>query len=118
MEHQTWSFSTTYKKWAKIIKNPDIRLICGMTLTKAEDGYNGIEDSFAGSGSDEWINNKDVFKKCFEWAVKQSDFSGYAVFCYQSMFDPLTGKANVATQAEINNCKDYLTKIIKSELIK
>ncbi len=118
MEHDTWSFSDTYERWAKITTNPNIRFTCGMTFGKAENGYDGIGDTYAGSGYSEWIDNKDVFKKCFEYAVGRSDFSGYAVFCYEYMFDPVTGEANVKIQEEINNCKKYMTEIIKGEAIK
>ncbi len=118
MEHQNWSFSATYERWSAVITNPDIKFTCGMTLGKAVDGYSGTGDQYAGSGKNEWINNKDVFKKCFEYATSKENFGGYAVFCYQYMFDPITGASNVKTAQEISNCKKYMIEIIKGEPIK
>ncbi len=118
MEHETWSFSATYERWSEVTTNPNIKFTCGMSLGKAVSGYDGTGDQYAGSGYSEWINNKDVFKKCFEYAVEQENFGGYAVFCYQYMFDPNTGAENVKTANEIENCRKYMTDIIKGEVIK
>lgn len=118
MEHATWSFSATYERWSAVTTNPNIKFTCGMTFGKAVDGYDGTGDQYAGSGKNEWINNKDVFKKCFEYALKQDNFGGYAVFCYQYMFDPNTGAANVKVEPELENCRKYMTDIIKGEVIK
>ncbi|MBO7253788.1 MAG: family 10 glycosylhydrolase [Clostridia bacterium] len=117
MEHATWSFSATYERWSAVTTNPNIKFTCGMTFGKAVDGYDGTGDQYAGSGKNEWINNKDVFKKCFEYALKQDNFGGYAVFCYQYMFDPNTGVANIKVEPELENCREYMTDIIKGEVI-
>jgi uncharacterized lipoprotein YddW (UPF0748 family) len=118
MEHQTWSFPSTYERWSEVTTNPNIRFMCGMSLGKAVSGYEGVGDQYAGTGANEWINNKDVFKKCFSYAVKQDNFSGYAIFCYQYLFDPNSGEANIKTSQELANCKAYMMDIIKGEVIK
>lgn len=118
MEHSSWSFSSTYQRWSDAITNPKIKLYAGMTLGKAQAGSRGEADVYAGAGKEEWIHNKDVIKKCFEFAVKQPDFSGYAIFCYQYMFDPLKGTPNPLTAEEVNNAKPYLTTKIKGKVIK
>lgn len=117
MEHATWSFTDTYERWSAVVTNPKINFICGMSLGKAEAGYDGAGDEYAGSGYSEWIENQDVFKKCFEYAVEQENFGGYSIFCYQYMFDPNTGEANVKVKKELENCKDYMLNVIKGEII-
>ena len=117
MEHETWSFTDTYERWSAVVTNPKINFICGMSLGKAEAGYDGTGDEYAGSGYSEWIENQDVFKKCFEYAVEQENFGGYAVFCYQYMFDPNTGVSNVKVAEELENCEDYMLNVIKGEII-
>ncbi len=117
MEHQTWSFDATYERWSAITTNPHIKFMTGMTLGKAVNGYDGTVDPYAGTGKNEWIENKDVFKKCFEYALEQDNYGGYAIFCYQYLFDPNTGEANVKTAEEISNCKEYLTDLIKGEVV-
>ncbi len=114
MEHQTWSFPYTYQEWSKVTTNPNIKFMAGMSLGKAVSG----NDPYAGTGADEWTKNKDVFKKCFEYSVKQSNYGGFAVFAYSYMFDPLTGEPNAATAEEVANCKAYFTTLIKGEVIK
>jgi uncharacterized lipoprotein YddW (UPF0748 family) len=118
MEHQTWSFPDTYERWSEIITNPDIRFMAGMSWGKAVSAYDGVGDQYAGSGKNEWINNKDVIKKCLKYAIEQDNFSGYAMFCYQYLFDPLSGKANVKTASELANSKKYMTEVIQGEIIK
>ncbi len=118
MEHGTWSFSDTYERWSAITTNPNIMFTAGMSFGKAMMGYDGTGDENAGAGKDEWIKNKDVFKKCFEYSVKQPNYDGFAIFCYQYLWDPITGRANVKTALELNNCKKYFTDVIKGEPIK
>jgi len=117
MEHQTWSFPFTYERWAEVTTNPNIKFYAGMTLGKAVDGYKGTGDQYGGSGRNEWIDNKDVFKKCFEYSVKQSNYDGFAIFCYKYLWNPLTGKPVKETEEELKNSKEYFTDIIKGEPI-
>ena len=117
MEHQTWSFPFTYERWAEVTTNPNIKFYAGMTLGKAVDGYKGTGDQYGGSGRNEWIDNKDVFKKCFEYSVKQPNYDGFAIFCYKYLWNPLTGKPVKETEEELKNSKEYFTDIIKGEPI-
>lgn len=118
MEHSTWGYADTYERWSKVTTNPNIKFIPGLTLGKAVDGSSGKGDPYAGAGVNEWIDNKDVFKKCFEYSVNQSNFGGYAIFCYKYLWNPLSGAPIEATEEELENCKDYFTDIIKGEPIK
>ncbi len=118
MEHGSWSFPDTYKRWSEITTNPNIMFMAGMTFGKAVSGYDNEGDQYAGAGKDEWINNKDVFKKCFEFSVKQPNYDGFAIFCYQYLWNPLSGAPYVKTAQELANCKEYFTDIIKGEPIK
>ncbi len=119
MEHATWGFADTYQRWSAVTTNPKIKFTFGVTAGKIVSANRDNEgDQYAGTGAMEWIENDDVFKKCFEYGTKQSNFAGYAIFCYQYLFDPLTGETNEWTKEEIKNCKPYLTNIIKGEVIK
>jgi uncharacterized lipoprotein YddW (UPF0748 family) len=118
MEHQSWSFPTTYQRWSEITTNPKIKFMAGMSLGKALAGASGSGDQYAGTGRNEWIDNKDVFKKCFEYSVQQPNYDGYAIFCYQYFWHPISGKEVSETAEEIKNCKSYFTDIIKGEPIK
>lgn len=107
LEHQTFDFKTVFNTWKAIIKNDDIRLFVGMTLGKAKTGI----DNYAGSGKYEWQNNKDIIKRCIEYLNTQDKCSGVIFFCYQYMYDPLTGISISETAKERTNMKDALAEL-------
>jgi uncharacterized lipoprotein YddW (UPF0748 family) len=117
MEHSSWAYDSAYQKWSEIITNPKIRFMVGMSFGKALMGYNGNPDQYAGAGANEWIENKDVLKKCLSYAKAQKNFSGYAFFAYQYQFDPLTAKPNPESAEELKNLKPVLQSI-KTQAIK
>ena len=76
----------------------------GMTLGKAQSGV----DNYAGTGKNEWQEHKDVLKRCLEFLQKQDECTGVVMFCYQYMYDPVTGKTVQETLEERNNLKEAL----------
>ena len=104
LEHQTFDFKKVYNTWKSIIKNDNIKLYVGMTLGKAQSGF----DNYAGTGKNEWQDNKDVLKRCLEYLQTQKSCKGIVMFCYQYMYDPLTGQSVAETQQERNNLKEAL----------
>jgi uncharacterized lipoprotein YddW (UPF0748 family) len=107
LEHQTHDFKSVYRTWKSIIKNDNVTLWAGMTLGKAQSGV----DNYAGSGKDEWKNHKDVLKRCLEYLEDQEDCTGVVMFCYQYMYDPVTGKSVSETLEERNNLKGALAAL-------
>ncbi len=107
LEHQTFDFKKVYNTWKNIIKNDHIRMFVGMTLGKAQSGI----DNYAGSGKNEWQNNKDIIKRCLEYLDTQKTCSGVSMFCYQYMYDPLTGTSVAETEQERTNMKEALAKL-------
>ena len=104
LEHQTHDFKSVYRTWKSILKNDNVTLWVGMTLGKAQSGV----DNYAGSGKDEWKNHKDVLKRCLEYLEDKEDCTGVVMFCYQYMYDPVTGKSVSETLEERNNLKSAL----------
>ncbi len=101
--HGSCPFGQTVRDWAGIIKNGGTRLYVGMTLGKAVNGENGVTDTYAvtDEGKNEWINHKDVLKRCLEFLKLYKSASGYCFFCYQYFYDPVTGEANAYSKAEV-----------------
>ncbi len=87
IEHETFPFEKTVHEFEQMCSQNDIDLIVGMTLEKAQNGYNGIVDKYAGSGSDEWINNKDILARCFEITLNMK-CKGVAFFSYRLFYSP------------------------------
>lgn len=104
LEHQTHDFVKVYNTWNSIIKNDKVRIIVGMSLGKAK----SQSDSYAGTGKNEWAENKDVIKRCLEFLSTQEDCAGIIMFCYQHMYDPVTGESVEATVEERHNMKNAL----------
>ena len=96
LEHQSWPFDKTADKWASIIKNPEIKLIIGMTFGKAL----SKTDKWAGSGQNEWAENTDVMKRCLEKTAENEKCAGVSVFCYQYYYDPVSGAEVEGTAVE------------------
>ena len=104
LEHQTHDFKKIFGVWKNIITNPNIRYAVGMTLGKADSGI----DNYAGTGKNEWAENKDIMKRCLEYLATQDSCSGVSIFSYQFMYDALTGATDPDTLEERNNMKNAL----------
>ena len=104
LEHQTHDFKSVYRTWKAIIKNENVELYVGMTLGKAQSGV----DNYAGTGKTEWADHKDVLKRCLEYLQTKEECTGVVFFCYQYMYDPVTGASVAETATERKNMKDAL----------
>ena len=107
LEHQTYDFKSVCKTWQNIIKNGKVDLIIGMTFGKAL----SKEDKWAGSGKDEWANNRDVLKRCLEHTKQLQKCTGVSVFCYQYFYAPTTGVKVSETAQEVTNFLPVLKEI-------
>jgi hypothetical protein len=78
-----------------------------MTFGKAQ----SLTDQWAGSGKDEWKNNKDVLKRCLEYTTDLKKCTGISVFCYQYFYVPTTGAKVSETAKEAANFLPVLREI-------
>lgn len=109
LEHSTYDFVSVYNTWCSAVKNEDIRITVGMTLGKAKQGY----DNYAGDGKYEWSEHKDIMKRCLEYLNEREECSGISIFCYQYMYDPITGESVEETKLERDNMSPILEKLGK-----
>ena len=109
LEHVTYDFVSVYNTWKNIIKNDDIRLVVGMTLGKAKQGF----DNYAGSGKNEWSEHNDIIKRCMEFLSDKKECSGISMFCYQYMYDPLSNVSVVETKLERDNMFEIMQNLGK-----
>ena len=75
-------FVKTLNEWNSLIKN-DIKIIPALAFYKS-----GEFDKYAGSGENEWINNDDIISREVEEAKLVSNYGGFSIFRYDSMFSP------------------------------
>ena len=104
-EHATQAFDMNVDKWNSIITADSVDLWIGMTLGKAFDGSLGVEDRYAGTepGKTEWINNRDVLRRCLEKTFSAEKCTGASYFCYQYFWDPISGVEVAETREEREN---------------
>ena len=105
MEHETYDFVSVCKTFDEMIKVDSIRLVIGMTVSKAKSGY----DQYAGTGQWEWRDHKDVLYRCLQHTQTLKHCVGVSYFCYQYFYDPLTGVSVRATEAE----RDLFVPLLK-----
>lgn len=112
-DHQTQPFDMNVDKWNSIVTADGVRLWIGMTLGKALDGSLGVEDQYAGTqaGKTEWINNRDVLRRCLEKTLSAEKCTGAAYFCYQYFWDPMSGAEIEGTKTERENLLPYLATV-------
>ena len=101
-EHQTFPFDSVSSEFAAMAKKGSVKLIIGMTLSKAYNGYVGTGDQYAGTGASEWIENRDVICRSLNYLKGIGNCGGVAFFSYRLLFDVLTGERveNTADEAE------------------
>ncbi len=103
-------FDKTLSDWAAIVTEPDIKLIIGLCAYKTVMAASGEIDAFAGTeeGKNEWINSKDILSRSLLEVYNEEKASGYCFFCYQYLYDVLTGEHNPAFAEERQNIGELL----------
>lgn len=103
-------FDKVLSEWADIVSEPSVRLIVGLTAAKSVLAVSGEIDVFAGSeeGKNEWIKNKDVLRRSLLEIYNEEKTDGYCFFCYQYLYDVLTGELNLGFAQEKVNIQKLL----------
>ncbi len=100
-EHETHPFDEVSQEFSNIVSSHGVKLIIGMSLEKAYNGYNGVSDKWAGTGSDEWIASRDILKRSIEYTENIGNCGGVAFFSYRLFFDPESGEVISETRDEV-----------------
>lgn len=96
-ENEAMPFISTIELWNSLITN-DIDLYVALGLYKS-----GLEDAYAGSGKNEWLNNNDIIKKQIVISRLNSNYKGFVIFRYNHLFNDL--ETNQTLIQEVNNMK-------------
>lgn len=101
-ENSAAPYQSTLDEWDALAKQGGIPLIAGLSVSKA-----GCEDTWAGSGKYEWVNNSDIISRQAATAKKCSSYGGIALYSYRSVFQP---ESSVSKQVkkEITALRDIL----------
>lgn len=99
LEHGSFDFQKVCRVYSDMIQTESVDLIVGMTFGKAFSG----EDPWAGTGKNEWQAHKDVLARSLQTTRSLPHCRGISVFCYQYIFDPLSGAPIPETAREWQN---------------
>ena len=101
-ENKTCPYEDTVKLWNSMIKASGVKLYVGLAVYKI-----GVKDQWAGSGAGEWQDSSDIIQRQVSAAREQSRFAGFALYRYDSVFNPASG---VKTQVneEMKNLQSIL----------
>ena len=80
----------------------DVELIVGLAAYKS-----GAEDTYAGSGKREWIENTDILSRQITAARNESRYGGFSLYRYDSLYHPSS-----AVSAAIGEEKDNLQDVM------
>ena len=96
-ENELKPFEKVVLEWNDLITN-DVKLVPVLAFYKV-----GLEDSYAGSGKDEWINNSNIIRREINYSKTLSKYDGYTLFRYDYLFNINLASNN--TKKEIENMK-------------
>ncbi|MFV0399960.1 MAG: glycoside hydrolase family 10 protein [Oscillospiraceae bacterium] len=101
-DNEVQPFAKTLDQWDDLIATSKIDLYVGVASYKI-----GTVDSWAKSGKNEWVNNKDLMARMVEYSRLTDHYGGFVLYRYDSLFNPASSvKSHV--QAENKNLKDIL----------
>ena len=101
-ENSAAPYQSTLDEWDALAKQGGIPLIAGLSVSKV-----GCEDTWAGSGKYEWINNSDIISRQTAAAKKCSSYGGVALYSYRSVFQP-DSSVSAQVKKEITALRDIL----------
>lgn len=106
-EHQSSAFDRLSQRWIDMKTEESTALYLGLTCHKI-----GAHDQYAGTGSEEWLENSDILKRSAKWIGAHSDeIDGFCLFSYAYIYDPITGVPMESTRSEMNSCLPVLQSL-------
>ena len=91
-------YASTVDEFNDMITKSGVKLYVGLAAYKIGD---------AQQGGSEWVNNTDIMARQVEYARKQTRYGGFALYRYDSLFNPGSGVSS-AVKKEIANLKNIL----------
>ena len=102
-ENETMAFKKVVDQWESI-SNGKVDLLFGLAGYKV-----GKEDKYAGTGSQEWVENTDILSRQLDYVSSQRYYDGIAIFRYYLIFYPENGIYD-QMQMELSKLKVEMNK--------
>ena len=88
-------FEKTINEWNNLITN-NVKIVPVLAFYKV-----GLEDTYAGNGKYEWVNNKDIIAEQIIYSKTLNHYQGFTLFRYEYLFNENLFNNN--TKEELNN---------------
>lgn len=88
-------FEKTINEWNNLITN-NVKIVPVLAFYKV-----GLEDTYAGNGKYEWVNNKDIIAKQIIYSKTLNHYQGFTLFRYEYLFNENLFNSN--TKEELSN---------------
>ena len=95
-ENSAQPFETVVEQWDEMLSGTGKKLIPGLAVYKI-----GAEDTWAGDGAYEWINDTNIIKRQIQFSSTAASYGGVILYSYQFIFSPESSVA-AAVQKEID----------------
>ncbi|MDR0196938.1 MAG: family 10 glycosylhydrolase [Oscillospiraceae bacterium] len=82
-EHSSLPYVSCINQWQEMLNGSGVKLITGLAVYKI-----GKTDGWAGAGSDEWLNSKQILKRQIEVAKGMKSYGGVVFYSYNYLFNP------------------------------
>lgn len=82
-KNSTCPYLDTLNQWVSLNKDSNVKLVIGVGTYKL-----GLEDTWAGDGSNEWIEDSNIVSSQIQYALDNSIVDGIAIYSYSSTFEP------------------------------
>lgn len=97
-------FVNTVNSWSNLVKDTNIKFYVALALYKS-----GLEDRYAKTGINEWINNNDIISKQIIVSRNTYNYEGFSIFRYDYLFN--SKKDNKQLLDEVF----YVKKLLKNK---
>ena len=97
-------FVNTVNSWSNLVKDTNIKFYVALALYKS-----GLEDKYAKTGINEWINNNDIISKQIIVSRNTYNYEGFSIFRYDYLFN--SKKDNKQLLDEVF----YIKKLLKNK---
>ncbi len=75
--HEKYPFSDTADSWSELMNTAKIPIVFGLAVYKS-----GQEDSYAGTGADEWTESTDIISRQIEYVRSLNNYGGFSLYSY------------------------------------
>lgn len=93
-EHRVAAFDNKMAEWSNIVTSSSVKMYIGLAPYRS-----GKQDTGAGAGINEWINNKDVIARQIKTLRNYNKQNGFILFDYRSLFN-IGGSSDTGYAAE------------------